>query len=126
MSLDVRLKSEDWVEQECICPNCHHTHSFEDYEYYYDANITHNLGTMADEAGIYKCLWRPDAINITQAKELIEPLREGLEKLKSNPEHYKQFDAKNGWGTYEDFVPWVEDYLEACEEHPEATIEISR
>ena len=25
-----------------------------------DKNITHNLTEMADKAGIYKCLWRPD------------------------------------------------------------------
>ena len=33
----------------------------------YSANITHNLNTMADEAGIYKHLWRPDEIKITKA-----------------------------------------------------------
>jgi hypothetical protein len=26
----------------------------------YDGNITHNLGRMADMAGIYYALWRPD------------------------------------------------------------------
>lgn len=28
------------------------------------ANITHNLGRMADEAGIYKHLWRPEEIGM--------------------------------------------------------------
>ena len=32
----------------------------------FSANITHNLGKMADEAGIYKALWRPDEVEITQ------------------------------------------------------------
>jgi len=40
----------------------------------YDANITHNLGEMADEAGVYKHLWRPEEIGLTKAAELIEPL----------------------------------------------------
>ena len=33
----------------------------------YSANITHNLGKMAEEAGIYKHLWRPEEIGITKA-----------------------------------------------------------
>lgn len=47
----------------------------------YDANITHNLNTMAEEAGIYKHLWRPEELGITKAKDLIEPLAEGLAKM---------------------------------------------
>lgn len=30
----------------------------------YHANITHNLGKMAEAAGIYHALWRPDEIGI--------------------------------------------------------------
>lgn len=48
----------------------------------YSANITHNLGKMADEASIYYALWRPDEIGITKAGQLIIPLREGLLLLK--------------------------------------------
>jgi hypothetical protein len=92
----------------------------------YDANITHNLGSMAEAAGIYKHLWRPEEINITQAKELIKPLKKGLAKLEKSPKKYKKFDAENGWGIYEHFVPFVKHYLEACIEHPEATIEVDR
>lgn len=92
----------------------------------YDANITHNLGKMADEAGIYKHLWRPDEIGITKAEQLIEPLRAGLARLKSNPERFKMFDAINGWGLYIDFVPFVEKYLQACEEYPDAEVSVSR
>ena len=90
----------------------------------FDANITHNLNKMAEEAGIYKHLWRPDKIDIKTAAELIEPLKAGLQKMKDNPEHFKQFDAENGWGTYEDFVPWIEKYLAACEENPDAEVSV--
>jgi len=34
--------------------------------------------------------------------------------------------TNNGWGLYEDFVPWIERYLAACEEYPEAIIRVSR
>lgn len=94
--------------------------------YVYSDNITHNLNTMADAAGIYEHLWRPDEIEITKAKELIEPLREGLHKLKLEPEKYKAFNPENGWGSYEGLVKFVEDYLNACYQYPEATVTADR
>lgn len=90
----------------------------------YDRNITHNLGKMADKAGIYECLWRPEEIGIKYAKDLITPLTEGLKKLKENPEYFKQFNSPNGWGMYEHLVPFVERYLEACVENPDAEVEV--
>jgi hypothetical protein len=92
----------------------------------YEANITHNLGEMADKAGIYYALWRPEEINKIKAKDIIELLEKGLSDLKSRPEYFKQFNSSNGWGMYENFVPFVEKYLQACKENKTANIEISR
>lgn len=92
----------------------------------YCANITHNLGKMADAAGIYQHLWRPEELGITTAGELIDPLAAGLARMEADPEFFRQYDASNGWGTYNHFVPWVQRYLEACIEHPDALIEVSR
>ena len=60
MSLDVYL----------TCPCCEET--------VYDANITHNLGKIAKEAGIYQALWRPDECGITTADQLVPILGPGL------------------------------------------------
>jgi hypothetical protein len=92
----------------------------------FDANITHNLNKMADAAGIYKVLWRPDEIGIETAAEVIPILREGLCKLVSDPPYYKQFDSPNEWGLYVHFVPFCIEVLEACIAHPEAFVEVSR
>ncbi len=97
-----------------------------DGEYVYEANITHNLGKMANAADIYKACWRPEEEGWTKAADIIEPLETGLKRLVENPKYYKQFEASNGWGLYKHFVPWVIDYLQACKEYPEATIEVSR
>ena len=97
----------------------------EDIEVFW-ANITHNLNTMAYKAGIYYHCWRPDEIGISKAKELIQPLTDGLDRLKRFPVYFEQFNASNGWGLYEHFVPWVEKYLKACISNPNATIGISR
>lgn len=92
----------------------------------FSANITHNLNRMADEAEIYKEVWRPEENGITTAAQLIEPLRRGIAAMKADPIRFKLFDAPNGWGVYEDFVPWLERYLAACEEYPTALVRASR
>jgi hypothetical protein len=92
----------------------------------FDGNITHNLGDMADAAGIYKACWRPEEIGVTTAGQLVSLLRAGLNLLHSDPARFKQYDSPNGWGRYENFVQWVAKYLAACEQHPAATISISR
>lgn len=122
MSLDVTLYSP--TKEKKTCPYCDSEH--EEAEMLYDANITHNLNTMAGEAGIYKHLWRPEEIGATTAKDIIEGLSLGLTDLKNRPEHFKKFNSSNGWGMYKHFVPFVEKYLDACKENPEAVISISR
>jgi hypothetical protein len=92
----------------------------------YSANITHNLSEMAKAAGIYKALWRPEKIGITKANQLIPLLEKGLKKLKRSPAKFKAFNASNDWGVYENFVPFVERYIDACKEYPDADISVSR
>lgn len=53
MSLDVYLERKRYISYDKG-----KTYT-EDDEQAYWANITHNLGKMADEAGIYEALWRP-------------------------------------------------------------------
>lgn len=92
----------------------------------YESNITHNLTKMADKAGIYYALWRPEEIEKSKAKDIIELLERGLNDLKSRPKYFERFNSPNGWGMYEHFVPFVEKYLEACKQFPESVIYISR
>jgi hypothetical protein len=125
MSLDVALTGE-LVTEECTCPNCDNKHTRVETPVYYTSNITHNLGTMAAAAGIYEHLWRPDEIGITKAKDLIAPLVKGLALLKSDPRHFEKYDAPNGWGKYEHFIPFVEEYLEACKNYPESNVSADR
>ena len=92
----------------------------------YHNNITHNLASMAEAAGIYQHLWHPEGIGVKAAFELIAPLTEGLKKLKADPEHFSQFDAPNKWGMHKHFVPFVEAVLAACVAHPKAVVEACR
>lgn len=108
----------------------------------YETNITHNLTKMAEEAGIYEALWRPhllfynkereiteDDIEATleiKARDITSDISLGLSILKGNPKRFEKFNANNGWGTYEHFVPFVENYLAALIEFPKAIVETWR
>lgn len=90
----------------------------------FDGNITHNLGKMAREAGIHQTVWYANEYEC--AGLLIDPLREGLTKMVANPEYYQKFDSSNGWGTYDDFVPWLQSLYDACVANPKAMIHVSK
>jgi hypothetical protein len=112
----------------------------------YSANITHNLGKMASEAGIYEALWRPyqlkegydipeddydaeyafEEANPVRAHEIIEIVEKRLEDMKARPKHYEKFNSSNGWGMYHNFVPWIEEYLKALKEFPESQVVCDR
>lgn len=92
----------------------------------YSANITHNLNTMADAAGIYQHLWRPEEVGVKIAADLIGPLSDGLGALKKDPEKFQAFNPPNKWGDYEGLVTFVEQYLAACKKYPTASVRASR
>ena len=92
----------------------------------YEDNITHNLNEMAEAAGLYEALWYPEKIDAKDARDIIPFLRAGLAKLRAQPDHFRQYNPSNGWGSYEGLVEFVKNYLAACEEYPDAKIEVSR
>ena len=91
----------------------------------FSANITHNLSEMAEAAGIYKHLWHPEDAGVTHACQLIRPLEAGVARMKADPERYRKYDSPNGWGMYDDFVPWIERYIAACKQDPDAEVSVS-
>lgn len=138
MSLDVSLNRIKYVsyDMETFMP--------ENEELFW-ANITHNLVKMSEAAGIYEALWRPyrlhkdyknfdiyeeemafeDAVTI-YANDIVDIIEKGYIKLKLKPEYYSKYNSPNGWGSYENFVPWVEKYLEALKQYPDAKVIVDR
>ena len=86
------------------------------------SGLTHNLGKMADAAGLYQAIWRPGEIDATTAEQLIPLLRGGLDWLKRDPTFFRHYNPENGWGSYEGLVDFVEQYLAACVENPDAQV----
>ncbi len=102
----------------------------------FEANITHNLGEMAEACGLYNVMWRPYRLyNIKdedgddfepEAGELIDAIEFGLNILKSDPIEYKMFNPGSGWGDYDGLVRVASKYLEACKKYPKATVKAYR
>lgn len=121
----VEISAEEWNERHPEAEPIQASQEYESCELY-SRNITHNLGKMASEAGLYKWLWRPDENGIEAAGQLVPHLREGLGILLTEPERFEQLNPSNGWGDYRGLVDFVTDYLIACARHPTAKVEVSR
>ena len=91
----------------------------------YQGSVTHNLNKMAEAAGIYEIVWRPDENQVEFAHELMPRLEEGLLNLQSNYEYFQQFNPENGWGSYDYLVNFIIDYISACKKYPNAYVEVS-
>jgi len=89
----------------------------------FDEGVTHNLGTMADKAGIYEALWYPKEAGIKKASELARVLAPAISDMKARPGYYRAFESARGFGTYNYFLPWLDKLYAACLEHPDAEIE---
>ena len=109
MSLDVYLKDPTATYESTL----------------YNTNITHNLAKMAKEAAIYDVLWQPLHSGFTTASEISDILKSGLVAMLENQDYYRKFDSDNGWGIYDDFIPFIRGYYEACVAYPDAIIEVS-
>ena len=118
MSLDIYLTEHP------RCPTCGYTNT-KVSTFSHSQNITHNLGVMADEAGIYEALWHPHEAGIEIAQQLIPLLSEAIKQMKNDPKRFEKFNSANGWGLYKHFLPFLEELLEVCIQHPTCEVESS-
>lgn len=91
-------------------------------------NVTHNLAPMADKAGLYRPLWRPEE-NYPQpvlASDVYPAIVAGFNNLVTDPENYKDLNPKNGWGDYNILVDFTANVLSALRQYPLAVVEACR
>lgn len=74
-----------------------------------DANITWNLREMIVKSTGLE--WKNEQNN-GLCKDVIPCIERGLAELVNHPEKYKQYEAKNGWGTVEGCILFFENILE--------------
>lgn len=120
MSLDV------YLHRTVICEHCGEVVRSAPCEAVYSANITHNLGKMAQAVDLYKPLWRPEEIGVTTAGQLIPLLEVGFDRLAKEVDELEKLNPPNGWGDHRGLLGFVGRYLSACREYPTATITVSR
>lgn len=91
-------------------------------------NITHNLVPMADKAGLYEPLWRPEENypHPVLASDVYPAIMAGFNNLMINPESYKDLNPGNGWGDYNGLVDFTANVLAALRQYPLAVVEACR
>jgi hypothetical protein len=116
MSLDIYLES----------PPCEHCGRGDDTVWQY--NVTHNLARMADAAGLYQVMWRPEEIGVVTAADALPHLRAGWDRLTANDnvDAMLALSPTNGWGTYDGLCRAVSAYIGACVDYPHALVRVSR
>lgn len=101
----------------------------EESEVVFDLSFTANFLPMATrlQCGLDEVIWgslsRYDhSPGYDFAFQAVPVLKEGIELLKAKPQHFKDLEPTNGWGTYTQFLESCEKVLEACEKFPQAGI----
>jgi hypothetical protein len=88
-------------------------------------SLTHNLSPMASAVSplFYTALWHPETLplqypsiydkprSFANPEEIITIIESGLITLKSDPDEYKKYEPSSGFGTYQELVHVVEEYL---------------
>lgn len=105
-------------------------------ETYWSANITHNLGEMASNIPIvfngtpttlYYVCWRPEEIGVKTVGDTLPLLVQGLHYMIDHRKELERYDSPNGWGTYNEFMKFLLNYKQACEDNDsECLIEADR
>ena len=102
----------------------------------WSANITHNLGQMAShipvkfgdkDTTLYYACWRPEEIGAKTVRDILPMLIQGLHYMIDHRKKLVQYNAPNGWGTYEGFMKFLLNYKQACEDNdPDCLITTDR
>tara|TARA_R100000306_G_C4251190_1_gene80537 strand:+ start:109 stop:498 length:390 start_codon:yes stop_codon:yes gene_type:complete len=97
-----------------------------------DEKFTANYIPMAKECGLKELIFgllrkydHSDGFerkSVYCADQAVPILKKGIELLRANPQHFKELEPSNGWGTYCDFLQSCMKTLRACKKFPEAKI----
>ena len=90
----------------------------------YHVHIEEDVSNPAKESGLYYPLYRPADKGWNKAKDLIQPLVSGIDKLESYPDYYKNLNNSDV-GKYTGLLKASKQLLEFCRDNPEARIEVN-
>lgn len=79
---------------------------------------TSNTATMMKEVcGSYPSEW-----NGKRCSDMIPILETATKELRTNSAKYRQYEARNGWGTVETTASFLNDILKNCKAYPTAVL----
>lgn len=85
-------------------------------------NMTYNIAPMYNKAfGVDD--WKK-VVGGKRAGDVIPEIFFAHKDMKDNPEDYKPLNPKNGWGSYEGALEYLNKLLVGCCENPDCTIDI--
>ena len=107
--------------------------SGEDVEIESHLRITHNLNTIVSELGLlvdlpyYEVIWIPDEMFGLKNGEVpvglvLKVLPDLIKNLLKFEDHLTEYLPSNGYGTFEDLIRFLCDYLKECYKHKNAYI----
>lgn len=103
------MSADIYLEAESCCSSHNH-------------NITHNVAPMLRAAGLDWHDYRDEPLTATfLATDAIG----AMDRLVSDPERYRPMGAPNGWGTYDQVLPFLGRLILDCLKHPEAIVRVS-
>lgn len=83
-------------------------------------NHTCNTSVMIKEV----CGSFPSDWNGMKCSELLPALSAGCKELRAHCQKYRQFEDKNGWGTVETTLEFLDAIFKVCVEFPSAVLEV--
>ena len=69
----------------------------------FEGDVTYNVSAMLKRAGIH-----PNVLHNLPVVHVRPVIWNAYMVMRENPEYFRQFDAPNGWGTYETTFAFVE------------------
>ncbi len=89
-------------------------------------SIPSALWRMAEQGGFYGYVWRPEQMRVTKSSQMAVHLRRAIAWMESHRGDAPVFSGMGGPGGHARLLQSLREYLAACEEFPDADIEVSR
>lgn len=104
------------LDLDLMCPHCKHSH--------HESSYTYNMAPIWFKAV-------PDAKKFVMIEGLtgaksVPILTAAIAELRNNYDDYQPMEPDNGWGTYWGFIEFLQNLLNAANEHPDSVWEAWR
>lgn len=87
----------------------------------WEGALTHNLAAMARACGLWEPMWG-SAGKEREASQVVEPIEQGLKRLRASQARLRKLEPSNGWGRWEDLEAVAVELLRQARAQPGAIL----